>query len=712
VSTNLYLINRTAEYIPPAFRGTWNSNNGAGPSSNILIDSQKLGTNIRNQAGSVDTGLGGVHKHAHTRGVSRRLVPQTISGSVNLVIGVDQNDANNQNYWKLHIYVVNESTGAVHGTLLNNYEEGVGNGTEFSITTNVGKSLNASQTLTSVTIPSDSNNYRIVCELGYITYYTTSHIAGANIKIGARGPGFAVGSFLPDLTVGDTTTLDSTGFFQFSGTITFAPALPPVNKDPETAIELTLPANVIYDPLSKDEIWYKYTPTVDEIINILTCNSDDSAYWNLYSNPPLNYEWSTGTGSAQIWPLRADKGAIYFAVSISPYTSGKTGNLSIIRNPHLEAPQIGDLIISEDEGHEGQNVYDPSFKGKFNYTWYTPSGAVRRIDAHFPATELGCCLKNGKWAVVDFVNHQLFIYNAPPGMAEIGRFGLPDLGPSLQIGGLGTDFINFYITIAVNSVTPSDVYKITESGVVTGPIATLEVYNAGGAPGGGGNSSIGISRDGSIIYYPHRILNGTVRRHNLLTNTPLTSFPAPFTGCIPGDVIVLSDGTIAAIFYTSTTNKVIHYSAIGAILHSWDFGIYPIEIHHIVHEGNDDPDKVWVWTQDMNTSFPTFTGINTFRLVQLSTGTYLKEWTHHVFNQGNGPHDPDVTCNPAERWGAPDSCPLMVVMTVDVPVVPDPTAPDGIYFVSPNKTTRHDSYYNSIEKKIPNPTIKTAVLGE
>jgi hypothetical protein len=36
----------------------------------------------------------------------------------------------------------------------------------------------------------------------------------------------------------------------------------------------------------------------------------------------------------------------------------------------------------------------------------------------------------------------------------------------------------------------------------------------------------------------------------------------------------------------------------------------------------------------------------------------------------------------------------------------------GIFFINPAKTTRHDSYYGGIEKKIPDPTIRLAYLGE
>lgn len=36
----------------------------------------------------------------------------------------------------------------------------------------------------------------------------------------------------------------------------------------------------------------------------------------------------------------------------------------------------------------------------------------------------------------------------------------------------------------------------------------------------------------------------------------------------------------------------------------------------------------------------------------------------------------------------------------------------GIYYLNPNKAEFHDSYYNNVENKIPDPTIKTALLGE
>jgi uncharacterized OB-fold protein len=36
----------------------------------------------------------------------------------------------------------------------------------------------------------------------------------------------------------------------------------------------------------------------------------------------------------------------------------------------------------------------------------------------------------------------------------------------------------------------------------------------------------------------------------------------------------------------------------------------------------------------------------------------------------------------------------------------------GVYYINPGKTGKHDSYYNDVEKKIPDPTVKTALIGE
>jgi hypothetical protein len=40
------------------------------------------------------------------------------------------------------------------------------------------------------------------------------------------------------------------------------------------------------------------------------------------------------------------------------------------------------------------------------------------------------------------------------------------------------------------------------------------------------------------------------------------------------------------------------------------------------------------------------------------------------------------------------------------------TSGGGIYYINSLKAARHDSYNNGVEKKIPDPVIRTALLGE
>lgn len=53
-------------------------------------------------------------------------------------------------------------------------------------------------------------------------------------------------------------------------------------------------------------------------------------------------------------------------------------------------------------------------------------------------------------------------------------------------------------------------------------------------------------------------------------------------------------------------------------------------------------------------------------------------------------------------------------LSAEASTTPTPVTTDvsGIYYINPTKAERHDSYYGSIESKIPNPTVKTALIGE
>lgn len=55
-----------------------------------------------------------------------------------------------------------------------------------------------------------------------------------------------------------------------------------------------------------------------------------------------------------------------------------------------------------------------------------------------------------------------------------------------------------------------------------------------------------------------------------------------------------------------------------------------------------------------------------------------------------------------------------------IEIIPTPPDVSGVYFINPSKVDRRDTYYGDravpnspqVQKKIPDPTIRTALLGE
>lgn len=447
--------------------------------------------------------------------------------------------------------------------------------------------------------------------------------------------------------------------------------MPIPNGTPSTAITISsLPFSVTLDPETQfTGGWYKYTPT-DQVLGILGCNSleRDVAVEMWLGNDPLSLslEFTEVFKRAIQWPVAAGTD-VYFHLYTNDYVSGDEMTLSVV-TPTNTAIEAGDLFISEDEGHAQLNLYDPSFEGFWPSIFYGPDGTLRRVDATIPATELGACLSNGKWGIIARSLNQIFIYDAVPGITEIGRFDLGVADPD-KIVSFATDFTYFYMLYRPDA-SGLEVYRITDAGVVTGPIATTADAPTCDALGGGGNAASGVSRDGTILYYPGTgIFDGPIHRHNLQTDTPMADIMPPDPLDVIGEVIVLSDDTIVALYTNNvgnitSTNKIVHYDADGNVLQEWELDSYPWEAHHLCHTGDDSDDAVWTWTEWLTSgpfSPPNSSGYSRFRKVQLVDQSYLEDFTKDNFDLGEGPVDEDGLCG-QERFGAPKSCPFMVMI--------------------------------------------------
>lgn len=450
----------------------------------------------------------------------------------------------------------------------------------------------------------------------------------------------------------------------------------------------SLPFEVTMDPgVPYVGLWYKYTPTANDVLSIYGCNAlprdVDVEVWTGNDPAALTYKTTQASKQPLEWPIILGTD-IYFYLYTNDYVGGDELTLSIeAASAYNTAIQVGDLFISEDEGHGGNNLYDPTLPGFYPSIWYGEDGTLRYIDATLPATELGACLHSGRWALVDRTNAKIHIYNPVPGVSEIGQFAIPAAALNgFELVSLATDFDFFYLLHAPNGTDPLKVYKVTEDGVITGPVANLAHFSDCLALASGGAATSGLSRDGSILYYPESgfgIFGGRIFRHDMLTDTPLASWAAPDPLDVLGDILVLSDNTVVAMYiYNSgvitSTNKIVHYAASGTILQSWTIDAYPYEAHHISIGGDDSAASIWILTQHLYTSPFTpanISGYNRYQRIRLADGVAINDFTKGNFLHGVGPYDDGGTCDSA-RFGAPPSCPLMAMMAVGEPPPPEP----------------------------------------
>jgi hypothetical protein len=183
------------------------------------------------------------------------------------------------------------------------------------------------------------------------------------------------------------------------------------------------------------------------------------------------------------------------------------------------------------------------------------------------------------------------------------------------------------------------VYTVSDAGVVAGPIATISHT---------GTSAAGVSPDGTILYYTRGYDSDAIHRHNLSTDTPLSDLytvPELLAGASgyialsavnehPGDLLVMSDGTIVTWYRNTTTSPakdvLLHISAAGTLLHSYEYTA--AQIDHLAYATNS-PSAAIVWFFiSAPTSFDDTRG--RFANVVLATGAVDASFDTDLFSAG------------------------------------------------------------------------------
>jgi hypothetical protein len=226
--TKLYLADVTPIYTPPTIRGAWDDTAGAVTKS---LNSEKDFGGATTTVARAETNVSGTWDVLLYRGISGPLAAQTISGTINLIVGVDVDNAAADMCWHVHAYVTSGDTDTPRGTILTDYVEAVAN--EWPATP-AGRAFASAQSLTSLAI---SAGDRIVVELGYIARNTVTTSRTGTINYGTLS---SSGSILSDLAVAGDPTLGA-GFIEFSSAITVGTLTSRVSQDVIEVLSLPVP---------------------------------------------------------------------------------------------------------------------------------------------------------------------------------------------------------------------------------------------------------------------------------------------------------------------------------------------------------------------------------------------------------------------------------------------------------------------------------------
>lgn len=192
--TVLYLTRSVAPYTPPTIRGAWDQTAGA---VTHFLDTVKAGGGEITALTIAETNASPTWDVLLYRGVSGPLAAQTLSGTLNVIIGVGSNSASADFYWHLHAYVTQGDSDTPRGTLINDYVENTTNewpGADDQL------ALQAAQAISLAVSDGD----RIVVELGLIARNSVATSFSGTMRYGTLLAGG--GTEAADATVGGSVT--------------------------------------------------------------------------------------------------------------------------------------------------------------------------------------------------------------------------------------------------------------------------------------------------------------------------------------------------------------------------------------------------------------------------------------------------------------------------------------------------------------------------
>jgi hypothetical protein len=634
-----YLLNDGGTYVPPTLAGVWN----VAPTVTRLFDPAKFGGVATTNAQAETSATAGTRLCVF-RAISRRLAPQTISGTVQICLGLRESSTSADMQPRLHLAVV-RGDGTVLGTLLDGYVEP----TELPNSA-AGISFATPRTLTSVVVP--GGEHYLVAEIGCAAQNTVTTSFSLRINYGAVLDG--QGTELADLTPGSDDVFNLAGFVEFSNVIALDADIP-ANVSPSTALPMPpIPFTHLYDARGSDWqsriVWFTYVAVTGDLMLGLWAYGDPiTALVRVYEEVTDTVFVNTADVNTPI-QIHVTVGKTYY-VRVQVFDDAGTRGpftLDVLRPPQLFAP-IGSILINDDSHDRPATIL--SFE----------TGEVLRFSSTVMAHgESGDLLLTGLLLLGDN-GGTVQAYDT-----SVDPFTLVATLPidaDANAGAIRAQRVlqRFYVVSQDNPAVVS-VYDAALALVAT---YTLTGYEA---------TSIAASNDGTVLYHTLAFSAGNpIHRWNTGSGAMGDLVAGDAAAYHRGiDIIVVADDSILVSCVVRSTGEffVNRYSPAGTLLQTYPIaatsrrqGMDP----RLAQSVGTDTFAVWIHLLEP-------WGVSRFMEIRLSDGAIVRSVDAVEFEDGSSQAlASDAAGTTPTRFGPSFSCPFVILpVPIGEPVVVEP----------------------------------------
>jgi hypothetical protein len=236
-------------------------------------------------------------------------------------------------------------------------------------------------------------------------------------------------------------------------------------------------------------------------------------------------------------------------------------------------------------------------------------------------------------------------------------------------------------------------FTVTEAGVQSA-VTTLT--------GSVGATASAMNVPGTIVYIGGvgGSANSNIKQWSIAGAAFIADFSAIVATHILRDLLVMSDGKVIALYHDSATDDIFVrvYDSAGTLLLTYTAPVvaYTSTAPRLGY-ADDASVSFWLFLHQSD-------GYSRFLQIAVADVSILTNITapssdYFTIDQG---------ATPTYRLVTSDSCPLVLLLRIEGGVFTIPPATGDIAIPS----LKHDKYYNDTELKIPDPTIRTALIGE